>query len=43
MKVSLNYENIEAVFIILLIIASILIYLNLEKMNKNDILIKNKK
>lgn len=43
MKVSLNYENIEAVFIILLIVASILIYLNLEKMNKNDILIKNKK
>lgn len=35
MKSSSNYENIEAIFIILLIIASTLIYLNMKKINDN--------
>ena len=43
MKSKSNYENIEAVFIILLIVASTLIYLNIKKMNDNEIFIKNKK
>ena len=43
MKSKSNYENIEAVFIILLIVASTLIYLNMKKMNDNEIFIKNKK